>query len=162
MQVGKQGKAQVVQGCPCFRPLHHEYTDDERRILCVNDEDVREMKLSAFPSWKHAMLEKNEDRKRFRAVNRKLCYATVYLDSSYGCVYCVFQGWPLRIHERDVAPEDVRDTAAAMLGNMTRIWLEPGPPVDLALIRRRILDAEEYKPEWKYYRLMQYLPELLG
>jgi hypothetical protein len=92
----------VVRGCPCYKVF-----GDEK--LCVNDDRVLEIEaieldpsLFAFHTDREGMLtEKAED--------GNICYASIYINYPDDRVYCISQGWVLRIHDQDVPGKDLEN-----------------------------------------------------
>jgi hypothetical protein len=90
----------VIRGCPCFKVF-----GDEK--LCVNNDRVLEIEaLDLDPS----MFSFHQDRESMmgeKASVGNLCYASIYINYPDNRVYCISQGWTLRIHGKDVPGEDL-------------------------------------------------------
>jgi len=92
----------IVRGCPCFKVF-----GDEK--LCVNDDSVLEVEaieidpsIFGFHSSKESILEE-------KASEGNICYASIYINYPDNRVYCISQGWILRIHGKDVPADDLED-----------------------------------------------------
>ncbi len=92
----------IVRGCPCFKIF-----GDER--LCVNDDNVLEMDvIEVDPTLFEFHMDKAAmDNERADADN--VCYCSVYINYADNRVYCISQGWAIRIHNRDVRGQDLED-----------------------------------------------------
>jgi len=92
----------MVRGCPCFKVF-----GDEK--LCVNDDSVLEIEaIEIDPSFfsfrpdKESMIEE-------QASEGNICYAAIFVNYPDNKVYCISQGWELRIHGKDVPGNDLED-----------------------------------------------------
>jgi hypothetical protein len=97
-----QSEIKIVRGCPCYKVF-----GDEK--LCVNDDRVLEIEaieldpsLFAFHTTKEGMQEE-------KASEGNVCYASIYINYPDNRVYCISQGWVLRIHGKDVPADDLED-----------------------------------------------------
>jgi hypothetical protein len=82
--------------CPCFSDFGGEF-------ICVNDDDVIEIdRLQMDPSLYGSEINP-EKMEGFVVGDRRTCYLSIYTYDD--CVYCVSQGWNLRIHDYDVTAE---------------------------------------------------------
>jgi len=100
--VGKKAKIQVVRGCPCFKRFGDE-------TLCVNDDDILEVEMIEVDPSLFSFHETKEDMEKEIAPEDDVCYCSVYMNPEDNRVYCVSQGWPLRIHGRYVPADEMRD-----------------------------------------------------
>ncbi|MFW9849201.1 MAG: hypothetical protein ACFFF4_08670 [Candidatus Thorarchaeota archaeon] len=97
-----QGSIRVVRGCPCYKVFGNER-------LCVNDDDVLEVEvIEVDPSLFAFNLDK-ESMEKERAQEGNICYAAIYVNNPDNKVYCISQGWVLRIHGKDVPGNDLED-----------------------------------------------------
>ena len=92
----------IVRGCPCFKVF-----GDEK--LCVNNDSVLEIEaIEIDPSFfsfrpdRESMLEE-------QASEGNICYASIFVNYPDNKVYCISQGWNLRIHGKDVPGNDLED-----------------------------------------------------
>ena len=99
---GRQGDIKVIRGCPCFKTFGDE-------ILCVNDDNILEMDVIQTDPTLFIFGQNREDMEKEKATDDHICYLTVYLNYPDNGVYCISQGWRLRIHNRDVAASDLED-----------------------------------------------------
>ncbi len=90
----------VIRGCPCFKVF-----GDEK--LCVNNDRVLEIEaLDLDPS----MFSFHQDRESMigeQVDAGNICYASIYINYPDNRVYCISQGWVLRIHGKDVPGGDL-------------------------------------------------------
>ncbi|MGV9170292.1 MAG: hypothetical protein ACOC38_10180 [Promethearchaeia archaeon] len=101
--VGKNKKEiQVVRGCPCYKVFGDEN-------LCVNDDDILEVEVIEVDPSLFSLHETKEDMEEEIAHEDNICYCSVYMNPEDNRVYCVSQGWPLRIHGRYVPADEMRD-----------------------------------------------------
>ncbi len=92
----------IVRGCPCFKVF-----GDEK--LCVNADSVLEVEaieidpsIFGFHTSKKSMQEE-------KAGDGSICYASIYINYPDNKVYCISQGWVLKIHGKDVPGNDLED-----------------------------------------------------
>ncbi|TFG99189.1 hypothetical protein E4H12_03645 [Candidatus Thorarchaeota archaeon] len=92
----------IVRGCPCFKVF-----GDEK--LCVNDDSVLEIdtievdpSLFSFRPNRESMVEE-------QASQGNMCYASIFINYPDNKVYCISQGWVLRIHGKDIPGNDLED-----------------------------------------------------
>lgn len=102
--IGEQetSSIKIVRGCPCFKVF-----GDEK--LCVNDDSVLEVEaIEIDPSifGFHASKESIQEEK---AGDGNICYASIYINYPENKVYCISQGWVLRIHGKNVPGNDLED-----------------------------------------------------
>jgi hypothetical protein len=96
------GSIKLVRGCPCFKVF-----GDEK--LCVNDDDVLEIEAIEIDPTVFAFHTDQEAIETERATEDNICYAAVYVNYPDNRVYCISQGWVLRIHGKDVPANDLED-----------------------------------------------------
>jgi hypothetical protein len=97
-----QKSIRVVRGCPCFKVF-----DDE--TLCVNDDNVLEVDAIEVDPSIFALYPDQESMVREQAHDGNTCYASIYVNCPDNRVYCISQGWALRIHGKDVPGNDLED-----------------------------------------------------
>ena len=92
----------IIRGCPCFKVFGNEK-------LCVNNDSVLEIEaIEIDPSFfsfrpdRESMLEE-------QASEGNICYASIFVNYPDNKVYCISQGWILRIHGKDVPGNDLED-----------------------------------------------------
>ena len=98
----QKSSIKLVRGCPCYKVF-----GDEK--LCVNNDSVLEIEaieidpsIFSFHFDKDCMEEE-------RATEGNVCYASIYINYPDNKVYCISQGWILRIHGKDVPGNDLED-----------------------------------------------------
>jgi len=98
----EQGTIKLIRGCPCYKVF-----GDEK--LCVNNDSVLEIdaieidpSIFSFHADKDSMVEE-------RATEGNVCYASIFINYPNNKVYCISQGWVLRIHGQDVPGNDLED-----------------------------------------------------
>ena len=96
------GSIKLVRGCPCFKVF-----GDEK--LCVNDDDVLEIEAIEIDPTVFAYHTDQEAIETERATEDNICYAAVYVNYPDNRVYCISQGWVLRIYGKDVPANDLED-----------------------------------------------------
>ncbi|MHA1909426.1 MAG: hypothetical protein ACW98Y_19165 [Candidatus Thorarchaeota archaeon] len=97
-----QGSIRVVRGCPCYKVFGNER-------LCVNDDDVLEVEVIEVDPSLFAFNTDKDSMEKERAAEGNICYAAIFVNSPDNRVYCISQGWPLRIHGKDVPGNDLED-----------------------------------------------------
>jgi hypothetical protein len=97
-----QKSIRVVRGCPCFKVF-----DDE--TLCVNDDNVLEVDAIEIDPSIFALYPDQESMVQEQAQDGSTCYASIYVNYPDNRVYCISQGWALRIHGKDVPGNDLED-----------------------------------------------------
>ncbi len=97
-----QGSIRVVRGCPCYKVFGNER-------LCVNDDDVLEIEVIEVDPSLFAFNPDKESMEKERAQEGNICYAAIYVNNPDNKVYCISQGWALRIHGKDVPGNDLED-----------------------------------------------------
>ncbi|MFW9908764.1 MAG: hypothetical protein ACFFEF_09330 [Candidatus Thorarchaeota archaeon] len=98
----KESSIKMVRGCPCYKVF-----GDEK--LCVNDDSVLEIEaIEIDPSIFGFHLDR-ESMKEEQATDGNVCYASIFINYPDNKVYCISQGWVLRIHGKDVPGDDLED-----------------------------------------------------
>ncbi len=103
----RQGTIRLIRGCPCFKVF-----GDEK--LCVNDDSVLEVDVIDVDTSLFGFARSKEDMDKERSEKDCICYAWVYIDDITNRIYCISQGWVLRIHGRDVPASDIEDALQFM------------------------------------------------
>ncbi len=103
----RQGTIRLIRGCPCFKVF-----GDEK--LCVNDDSVLEVDVVDVDTSLFGFARSKEDMDKERSEDDNICYASVYIDDITNRIYCISQGWVLRIHGRDVPASDIEDALQFM------------------------------------------------
>jgi hypothetical protein len=103
----RQGTIRLIRGCPCFKVFGDEN-------LCVNDDSVLEVDVIDVDTSLFGFARSKEDMDKERSEDDNICYASVYIDDIANRVYCISQGWVLRIHGRDVPASDIEDALQFM------------------------------------------------
>jgi hypothetical protein len=98
----QESSIKLVRGCPAYKVF-----GDER--LCVNDDRVLEIDaIEIDPSIFSFHFDKDSMEEE-RASDANVCYASIYINYQDNKVYCISQGWVLRIHGQDVPGNDLED-----------------------------------------------------
>ncbi len=92
----------IVRGCPCFKVF-----GDEK--LCVNDDSVLEVEAIEIDPSIFSFHTSKESMQEEKAGDGNICYASIYINYPDNRVYCISQGWILRIHGKDVPGDDLED-----------------------------------------------------
>lgn len=92
----------MVRGCPCYKVF-----GDER--LCVNDDSVLEIEAIEIDPSIFGFHRDKASIEAERATEGNICYASIYVNYADNKVYCISQGWALRIHGKDVPGNDLED-----------------------------------------------------
>jgi hypothetical protein len=98
----QEGTIKLIRGCPCYKVF-----GDEK--LCVNNDSVLEIDaIEIDPSIfsYHYHKDSMEDE---RATEGNVCYASIFVNYPDNKVYCISQGWVLKIHGKDVPGNDLVD-----------------------------------------------------
>jgi hypothetical protein len=96
----------LVRGCPCYKVFG---TGPNSEKLCVNNDSVLEIEaIEIDPSIFSFHYDKNSMEEE-RASDGNVCYASIYINYPDNKVYCISQGWVLRIHSKDVPGNDLED-----------------------------------------------------
>jgi hypothetical protein len=101
---GEQKKSSIlmVRGCPCYKVF-----GDEK--LCVNDDSVLEVEVIEIDPSIFGFHTDRESMKEEQASEGNVCYASIFVNHPENKVYCISQGWVLRIHGKDVPGDDLED-----------------------------------------------------
>lgn len=92
----------IVRGCPCFKVF-----GDEK--LCVNDDKVLEIEAIEIDPSIFSYRPDRESMIDEQASEGNICYAAIFVNYPDNRVYCISQGWVLRIHGKDVPGKDLDD-----------------------------------------------------
>ncbi len=92
----------LVRGCPVYKVF-----GDER--LCVNDDSVLEIEAIEIDPSIFSFHYDKDSMEEERATEGNVCYAAIYINYPDNRVYCISQGWILRIHGKDVPGDDLED-----------------------------------------------------
>jgi len=92
----------MVRGCPCFKVF-----GDEK--LCVNDDSVLEIEVLEIDPSFFSFRPDRESMIEEQASEGNICYAAIFVNYPDNKVYCISQGWELRIHGKDVPGNDLED-----------------------------------------------------
>ncbi|MHA1770289.1 MAG: hypothetical protein ACTSYL_02040 [Candidatus Thorarchaeota archaeon] len=92
----------LVRGCPCFKVFDGE-------TLCVNNDEVLEVDHIEIDPTIFSFNRSKADMEKERAEEGNICYSSIYVNFEDNRVYCISQGWKLRIHGRDVPAQDLLD-----------------------------------------------------
>ena len=92
----------LVRGCPCYKVF-----GDEK--LCVNDDSVLEIDAIEIDPSIFSFHFDMDSMEEERASESNVCYASIYINYPDNKVYCISQGWVLRIHGQDVPGNDLED-----------------------------------------------------
>ena len=93
----------TVRGCPCFKVFGDE-------ILCVNDDSVLEIDAIEIDPSMFSYRTSREGMMEEQSSDGTICYASIYINYPDNKVYCISQGWVLRIHGKDVPGNDLEDS----------------------------------------------------
>ncbi len=102
MKDDSESSIKLVRGCPCFKVFDGE-------TLCVNNDEVLEVDTIEIDPTIFSLNKSREDMEKERADEDNVCYASIYVNFEDNRVYCISQGWKLRIHGRDVPAQDLLD-----------------------------------------------------
>jgi hypothetical protein len=92
----------LVRGCPCYKVF-----GDEK--LCVNDDSVLEIDAIEIDPSIFSFHFDMDSMEEERASESNVCYASIYINYPDNKVYCISQGWVLKIHGQDVPGNDLED-----------------------------------------------------
>ncbi len=98
----QKSSIKLVRGCPVYKVF-----GDER--LCVNDDKVLEIEAIEIDPAIFSYHQDKESMEEERASEGNVCYASIYINYPDNKVYCISQGWILRIHGKDVPGDDLED-----------------------------------------------------
>ena len=97
-----KGTIHIVRGCPCLKAF-----GDEK--LCVNNDAILEMDVIEIDPSLFAFHTDKSSIEQEISTDDNVCYASVYVNHPNNRVYCISQGWMLRIHSKDVPGNDLED-----------------------------------------------------
>lgn len=92
----------MVRGCPCYKVF-----GDEK--LCVNDDSVLEIEAIEIDPSIFGFRADKDNMKTEQATDANVCYASIFINYPDNRVYCISQGWVLKIHGKDVPGNDLED-----------------------------------------------------
>ncbi|MHA2080399.1 MAG: hypothetical protein ACW99H_04555 [Candidatus Thorarchaeota archaeon] len=98
----KKSSIKLVRGCPVYKVF-----GDER--LCVNDDRVLEIDAIEIDPSIFSFHYDKDSMEEERASDGNVCYASIYVNYPDNKVYCISQGWIIRIHGKDVPGNDLED-----------------------------------------------------
>ncbi len=98
----QKSSIKLVRGCPVYKVF-----GDER--LCVNDDKVLEIEAIEIDPAIFSYHQDKDSMKEEQASEGNVCYASIYINYPDNKVYCISQGWVLRIHGKDVPGDDLED-----------------------------------------------------
>ena len=98
----QKSSIKLVRGCPTYKVF-----GDEK--LCVNDDSVLEIDAIEIDPSIFSFHYDNDSMEDERASDGNVCYASIYINYPDNKVYCISQGWVLRIHGQDVPGNDLED-----------------------------------------------------
>ena len=93
----------TVRGCPCFKVFGDE-------TLCVNNDSVLEIDAIEIDPSMFSYRSSREGMMEEQSSDGTICYASIYINYPDNKVYCISQGWALRIHGKDVPGNDLEDS----------------------------------------------------
>ena len=97
-----QSSIRLVRGCPCLKAF-----GDEK--LCVNDDIIAEIDVMEIDPPLFSFHQDKSSIERETSQDEGICYASVYVNYPDNKVYCISQGWVLKIHGKDVPGNDLED-----------------------------------------------------
>jgi hypothetical protein len=86
----------VYSFCPCYK-------DFEGELICLNDDGLIDIDHGMVASEILGQESTLKSIKRFEVGDGRTCYTSVYTYD--GEVYCVSQGWKIRIHDESITSE---------------------------------------------------------
>ena len=98
----QKSSIKLVRGCPCYKVF-----GDEK--LCVNNDSVLEIEAIEIDPSIFSFHYNKGSMEEERASEGNVCYASIYINYPDNKVYCISQGWVLRIHGKDVPGNDLED-----------------------------------------------------
>ncbi len=101
-QEERQGTIKLIRGCPCYKVF-----GDEK--LCVNNDSVLEIDAIEIDPSIFSFHYDKESMEEERATDGNVCCASIFINYPDNKVYCISQGWVLRIHGKDVPGNDLED-----------------------------------------------------
>jgi len=102
MESGSQSSIKLVRGCPCYKVF-----GDEK--LCVNSDSVLGVDVIDIDPHVFAFRKDKKGIEQERAAEGNVCYAAIYVNYPDNRVYCISQGWVIRIHGKDVPGNDLEE-----------------------------------------------------
>ncbi len=75
----------------------------------MNDDIIREMNVIPTHPSLFAFHTDKEGMEQERAEEDDICYCSIYINHPDNRVYCISQGWVIRIHGKDVPASDLED-----------------------------------------------------
>jgi hypothetical protein len=100
---GKQAKARLVKGCPCYK----EFAGLEREKVCLNNDDILPIHaISVDPSFFEQIVSV-DDLVQFKSDNESMCYLLIYLDRKGGLCFCVSQNQRIKINDKEVKVAEI-------------------------------------------------------
>ena len=101
-KLDQKSSIKLVRGCPCYKVF-----DSEK--LCVNNDSVLEIETIEIDPSIFSFHYDKDSMEEERASEGKICYASIYINYPDNKVYCISQGWVLRIHGKNVPGNDLED-----------------------------------------------------
>ena len=98
----QEGTIKLIRGCPCYKVF-----GDEK--LCVNNDSVLEIDAIEIDPSIFSFHPDKDSMEEERATDGNVCYASIFINYPDNKVYCISQGWILRIHGQDVPGNDLED-----------------------------------------------------
>ena len=98
----QESSIKLVRGCPCYKVF-----GDEK--LCVNNDSVLEIEAIEIDPSIFSHHFNKDSMEEESASEGNVCYAAIYINYPDNKVYCISQGWILRIHGQDVPGNDLED-----------------------------------------------------
>jgi hypothetical protein len=98
----QKSSIKLVRGCPCYKVF-----GDEK--LCVNNDSILEIEAIEIDPSIFSFHSDKDSLEEERATDGNVCYAAIYINYPDNKVYCISQGWVLRIHDKDVPGNDLED-----------------------------------------------------
>lgn len=98
----QKGTIKLIRGCPCYKVF-----GDEK--LCVNNDSVLEIDAIEIDPSIFSFHYDKDSMEEERATDGNVCYASIFINYPDNKVYCISQGWILKIHGKDVPGNDLED-----------------------------------------------------
>ena len=96
----------LVRGCPCYKVFGAGSNSEK---LCVNNDSVLEIEAIEIDPSIFSFHYDKDSMEEEQASEGNVCYASIYINYPNNKVYCISQGWILRIHGKDVPGNDLED-----------------------------------------------------
>ena len=93
---------QLVRGCPCYRQIGEE-------VICMNNDDVLPISSIVVDPKFFISLPSVQDLDEFKSDRDDMCYMLINLNKNDGLVYCISRAQVLKINNREIHVEDIRD-----------------------------------------------------